>query len=380
VVAPLANGGPGLMAAPDGDGLRVLLACEWFAKYTTGMARGLADHDCDVTLLSRDHDLEFGNEPGAMQAFVDGLLGGHGRHIAIGGRVRDLRQLRRVGAVRRALDAWGPDVVHVQDSLTHDLRLAVAGGYPWGRFALTVHDPVPHPGDPEPTARIRYARRLLRRQATLTFVHSDDLAAELIGTGDVRGAVEVVPLPFLGEVEATAVPTAPSMLFFGRISHYKGLDTLLDALPRVWEKIPDATLTVAGHGDLPESPLWEDPRVELRFEHIPEEALAGLFAAARCVVLPYRQASQSGVGALSQQYGRASVGTAVGGLPDALGGGAGRIVSPEDPPALATALVEVLGEPGVAEEMGRIAEAGGRESTWSNVSGLVLDAYRRHLL
>jgi glycosyltransferase involved in cell wall biosynthesis len=366
--------------APGENDLRVLLACEWFVKYTTGMARGLADQGCEVTLLTRDHDIEFGNGPGAMQAFVDGLYGGHGRHLALGGRVRDLGRLRRVGAIRRAVHGWAPEVVHIQDSLTHDLRIAVAAGYPWRRFALTVHDPVPHPGDPRPTARIHYARRLLRRQATVTFVHSDALAAELIATGDVRGAVEVVPLPFLGKVAPAAVPAAPTMLFFGRISHYKGLDTLVEALPRVWEKIPTATLTVAGEGEPPESPLWDDPRVDLRLEHVPEEALPGLFADARCVVLPYRQASQSGVAALSRQFGRASVGTAVGGLPDALADGSGRIVPPEDPAALAAALVEVLGDPGLAEDMGGIAAATGRESTWASVSGLVLDAYRRHLL
>jgi glycosyltransferase involved in cell wall biosynthesis len=315
-----------------------------------------------------------------MQGFVDSLLDGRGRQATIGGRVRDLGQMRRVGRLRRTIGAWDPEVVHIQDSLTHDLRLAVAGGYPWRRFALTVHDPVPHPGDPQPSARILHVRRLLRRQATVTFVHSERLAAELIDTGDVRGAVEVVPLPFLGDVEVAPVPATPSLLFFGRISHYKGLDTLLEAMPLVWEKVPEATLTVAGEGELPESPLWEDPRVRLRLEHVPEKALAGLFADARCVVLPYRQASQSGVGSLAKQYGRASVATSVGGLPDALAPGSGRIVPPEVPAMLAGALVEVLGEPGLAEAMSEVAARAGRESTWSAVSGLVLDAYRRYLL
>jgi glycosyltransferase involved in cell wall biosynthesis len=176
------------------------------------------------------------------------------------------------------------------------------------------------------------------------------------------------------------VPAAPSMLFFGRISYYKGLDTLMEALPLVWEEIPAATLTVAGQGDLPESRLWEDPRVDLRLEHVPEQAVAGLFAAARCVVLPYRQASQSGVGSQARQYGRASVAADVGGLPEAMAPGSGRLVPPEDPAALAAALIEVLGQPGLAESMGEAAAAAGRASSWENVSAQVLDAYGRHLL
>jgi alpha-maltose-1-phosphate synthase len=368
------------MAAARSEDPRVLLACEWFVKYTTGLARGLADHGCDVTLLSRDHDLEFGEIPGTMQRFVDQTLDGRARHVALGGRVRDPVQLRRVGALRRTIGSWGPEVVHVQDSLTHDLRLAVAAGYPWRRFALTVHDPTPHPGDPQPNARILFARRLLRRQADLLFVHGEALAEELRGTGDVRGAVEVVPLPFVGAVEREPVPADPSMLFFGRISHYKGLDTLLAALPAVWEKIPAARLVVAGQGELPESDLWDDPRIDLRLEHVPEEALPGLFGAARCVVLPYRQASQSGVGSAARQHGRAVVATAVGGLPDLVDADSGRLVAPEDPAAMAAALIEVLGTPGLAERMGDAGGEASGGSSWATVSEIILDAYRRHLL
>jgi glycosyltransferase involved in cell wall biosynthesis len=367
------------MNVAESGGPRVLLACEWFVRYTAGLARGLADNGCDVTLLSRDHDFEFGDVPGAMQAYVDHRFGGHGRQIALHGRVRDVRGLRRMAAARRAVGSWDPEFVHIQDSLTHDLRLAVAGGYPWKRFALTVHDPTSHPGDTLPNARILQVRRLLRRQASVIFVHSDSLAAEMHDTGDVRGAVEVIPHPLHGEVAMEPVPAAPSMLFFGRISHYKGLDTLLEALPLVWQELPEATLTVAGHGDLPESPLWDDPRIDLRFEHVPEAAVPALFAAARCVVLPYRQASQSGVGSQALQYGRASVVTEVGGLPEALAPGAGRLVPPEDPAALAAALIEVLRTPGLAEEMGEAAAAAGRASTWERVAATTLDAYRRHL-
>jgi glycosyltransferase involved in cell wall biosynthesis len=368
------------VSAAGAGGPRVLLACEWFVRYTAGLARGLADNGCDVTLLCRDHDLEFGDVPGAMQAYVDGRFGGHGRQIALRGRVRDVGELRRMMLARRVVGSWGPEFVHIQDSLTHDLRLAVAGGYPWRRFALTVHDPTNHPGDTAPNARILQVRRALRRQASLIFVHSDSLAAEMYDTGDVRGAVEVIPHPLHGEVAMEPVPTAPTMLFFGRISHYKGLDTLLGALPLVWAELPEARLVVAGHGDLPESPLWDDPRIDLRFEHVPEPGVPSLFAAARCVVMPYRQASQSGVGAQAREYGRASVVTEVGGLPEALAPGSGRLVPPEDPAAMAAALIDVLRTPGLAEEMGEAAAAAGRASTWEVIAARTLDAYRRHLV
>jgi glycosyltransferase involved in cell wall biosynthesis len=364
----------------EGANPRVLLVCEWFVKYTTGLARGLADAGCEVTLLSRDHDLEFGDEPGAMRDFVATTLDGRARHLEIGGRVRELSRLPDVWRLRRLCKGWEPDVVHVQDSLAHDLRLALAAGFPRSGYGLTIHDPSSHPGDPDPSRRIAVARRVLRQRAEVVFVHSRVLADELRAAGEVRGAVEVIPLPFVGEVAREPLPERPALLFFGRISHYKGLDTLLDAMPAVWERFPETTLTVAGEGSPPESQVLGDPRVSLLNEHVPEADVAGLFAAATCVVLPYRQASQSGVGSAAKQYGRAMVATDVGGLPELVGSEFGRVVRSEDPSALAAAVVEVLGTPGLAETMGRRAAEDAAGASWANVSRQTLAAYREHLL
>lgn len=367
------------MSPPAAAPLRVLLVCEWFVKYTAGLARGLAESGCEVVLLSRDHDLEFGGEPGAMREFVRETLGSRGEHLELGGRVRDPRRLAEMARLRRRCRAWGPDVVHVQDSLPHDLRLAIAAGLPRRRYALTVHDPAPHPGDSGPSARIRAVRRALRRRATLVFVHSAALAEELRASGQVRGAVEVVPHGF----EPAAVrplPESPSLLFFGRISRYKGLDVLLDAMASVWERRPETTLTIAGAGDLPPHDALADPRVALRAEYVPEAELPALFAAASCVVLPYRQASQSGVGSEAKRFGRPVVATSVGGLPELVGSECGLLVPPEDPRELATAILAVIETPDLAAEMGRRGAASAAESSWRSVAEKTLGAYRRHLL
>jgi glycosyltransferase involved in cell wall biosynthesis len=366
-----------MSAAPRA--LRVLLACEWFVKYTAGLARGLADNGSDVVLLTRDHDFEFGDEPGAMRTFVSERLGDGPRHLELGGRVRDVRRLGEMMRLRRLCRSWAPDVVHIQDSLPHDMRLAVAAGFPRRRYAITVHDPAPHPGDAQPSARIRIVRRALRRRADLVFAHSPELVTELEAIGDLRGAAEVVPHGLELGVRSP-LPQHPSLLFFGRISHYKGVDTLLEAMPLVWRRLPAVGLTIAGEGELPSRPAVGDRRVSVRAEHVPEEQVARLFAGASCVVLPYRQASQSGVGSEAKRFGRAMVATSVGGLPDLVDPACGRIVPAEDPEALADAIVEVLGTPGLAEELGQGAHASGVRSSWPQVAAATLDAYRRHLL
>jgi glycosyltransferase involved in cell wall biosynthesis len=367
------------LTAAGGPKPRVLLACEWFVKYTAGLTRGLADRGCEVAMLTRDHDLEFGGQPGEMRSFVREALGESPVHLELGGRVRSPSALAEVARMRRWRNRWAPDVVHIQDSLANDLRLAFVGGLRGGRYALTVHDPVPHPGDAAPARWVPALRRLLRRRAGLVFVHSEALAEELRATGEVSAPVEVVPHGAEeGSMEPIRLPD--SLLFFGRMSYYKGLDVLLEAMPRVWEARPDVGLTVAGEGHIPEHPVLADARVTLRAEHVPESEVPALMAGSSCLVLPYRQASQSGVGSLARQYGRAVVATRVGGLPELVSPDWGRLVPSEDPAALAAAILEIVDTPGLAERMGRNAVASLGEASWSRVAELTLEAYRRYLL
>lgn len=357
---------------------RVWLACDWFVKYTAGLARGLAEVGCEVDFLTRDHDQEFGEEPEAMRAFVAAETGDGVRHLELGGRVRSLAAVRRTAALRRLCAERSPDFVHVQDSVANDPRLALASGIPGRRYALTVHDPVTHPGDPASPPAIRAIKRRLRRGASLLIVHSAALAEELAGTGEARAPIEVVPH---GAGEAGFTPPPPdSLLLFGRMSYYKGLDVLLDAMARIWAERPETTLTVAGEGEIPAHEALSDPRVTVRQEYLAEGDLPGLFAAATCVVLPYRQASQSGVGSLAMQHGRAVIATRVGGLPELVADEWGRLVEPEDAGALGAAVLEVTGTPGLAERLGRrAAERVAEEIGWKAVAARTLELYRRHL-
>jgi glycosyltransferase involved in cell wall biosynthesis len=357
---------------------RVWLACDYFLKYTAGLAEGLLRQGCEVTLLTRDHGGEFGGDPAAMRAFVAAHLDAGGRQIELGGRIRDLGTLAATARIRRECRRWAPDFVHFQDSLANDPRLAVASGVPARPYALTVHDPVPHPGDQAPPRWTHATRRRLRRHAGLVFVHSELLKEELLALGGIGAPIEVVPHG-VGSLDVRPQPAQGQLLFFGRMSYYKGLDVLLDAMATVWERLPELTLEIAGDGTVIDHPVLADPRVIKRFGYVADDAVAGLFAGASCVVLPYRQASQSGVGSLAREYGRAVIASAIGGLPELVGPDWGRLVPPEDPAALAAAIIEVLGTPGRAEEMGKAAAGSLGGSDWEGVAASTLAAYEAHL-
>ncbi len=369
-----------MMADEGQPNLRVLLACDWFVAYTAGLASGLVDIGCEVVLLTRDHDLEFGGKPGAMRSVVEETLNGKARHLELGGRVRDPWHWRDVTRLHSDLRRFNPDVTHFQDSVNNDMRLAFAGGFPRHKYAITVHDPLPHPGEPQLGAWTKFVRLRLLRGADLVFTHAAVLAEELKETGQVRAPVTVVPHG-TGEIAVAPLPERPSLLFFGRIRPYKGLDTLLDAMPLVWQRIPETSLTIAGSSEVVlRHETIDDRRVTLRAEHVPQPAVPELFSKATCVVLPYRGATQSGVGAEATRHGRPIIATTVGGLPELVTPSSGRLVPPNDPKALADAIVEVIGTPGLAAEMGRNAAATAKEAGWRSVAVRTVEAYRRHLL
>jgi alpha-maltose-1-phosphate synthase len=97
-------------------------------------------------------------------------------------------------------------------------------------------------------------------------------------------------------------------------------------------------------------------------------------------VLPYIEASQSGVGSLAKAHGRPIVATAVGGLPELVADGSGSLVPAGDAPALAAELDDLLGDRPRLEELREAGLRTLRETAgWPVVAGRTIEAYERYL-
>ncbi len=160
-------------------------------------------------------------------------------------------------------------------------------------------------------------------------------------------------------------PAPPVLLFFGFIRRYKGLHVLLEAMPLILDALPEARLLVAGEFYEDEAPYRRliaqnglHERVLLHGEYLPNEAVPRYFAAADVVVQPYVSATQSGVAQVAFHFDKPAIVTDVGGLAEVVPHErAGLVVPPEDPAALAAAVVRFF-----REEMGaRLAEGVRRE-------------------
>src|SRR5258707_15408817 len=129
------------------------------------------------------------------------------------------------------------------------------------------------------------------------------------------------------------------ILFFGRIWEYKGLEYLIRAEPLISARVPNVRILIAGRGEdfsrYTEMMVHPD-RFIVHNEYIPEERTAEYFRRASVVVLPYIEASQSGVIPLAYSAAKPVVATTVGGLPEMVEDGrTGYLVAPRDTTNLA---------------------------------------------
>ena len=158
---------------------------------------------------------------------------------------------------------------------------------------------------------------------------------------------------------------APVLLFFGFIRRYRGLHVLLDAMPRIVKAVPDACLVIAGECYDDETPYRDQIRRhglerQVRFDarYIPNAAVPDYFSAADVVVQPYVSATQSGVAQVAFNFDRPLIITDVGGLAEVVRDGRdGLVVPPEDPDALADAVIRFI-----EEDLGRRFREGVREA------------------
>jgi glycosyltransferase involved in cell wall biosynthesis len=271
---------------------------------------------------------------------------------------------------RRELRRSHPDAVLVQGA--HETWLVLLGRSLSGVRApviLDVH------GDWRSSTRLygSPARRLLNpiadRVAVSALRRADavrtisDYTSALVRSYGVEPAAEFPAFmdlePFLGP--RAPLPAAPRALFVGVLEHYKGIEELAEAWRVVAAKLPGATLHVVGRGtrrevverlvaDLPDRVEWT--------EVLPTEGVARALDAATALVLPSRSEGMGRVLVEAFCRGRPAVASSVGGIVDLVRDGEnGLLVAPQDPAALADALLRVLADATLAERLAAGAKA-----------------------
>ncbi|MBS1809103.1 MAG: glycosyltransferase family 4 protein [Acidobacteria bacterium] len=353
--------------------MRIVLLDFLFYPYSVPLANALAEH-ADVTLMLPDKASEAHKQ--ALRPAVK-LWEFHPY------RIRYPTNLLTIGKILRKISALNPAVVHQ------------IFGFEWMEFALpllrrplvtTVHDAQIHPGDHESSS---FGQSMEWKCATQVIVHAEAVKRQLIVDHHVAtNKVHVIPHGtydfYLRWANKQIVEQENTILFFGRIWDYKGLQYLIEAEPLISARVPNVRIVIAGRGDdfsKYERMMKNRDRFEVLNYRIPDEDVARLFQEASLVVCPYVEASQSGVLAIANAFGKPVVATNVGGIPEMIEEGkTGLLVPPRDARSLADAIASLLENQALRKKMNQNALAKSRtELSWASIAARTTQVYQQAL-
>ena len=191
------------------------------------------------------------------------------------------------------------------------------------------------------------------------FVHTNGMKSELVADFQIpEGTVSVIPFGINNTVPSTSFSIAEAkhrlgvsssdktMLFFGNIAPYKGLEYLIAGFSELLKKDRSYRVIIVGkpkgsegywkqiHQGIARSGIRD--RVIERIEYIPDEETELFFKAADVLVLPYTHVFQSGVLFLGYSFGLPAITTDVGTLrEEIIEGETGFVCKPRDSSDLA---------------------------------------------
>lgn len=366
--------------------MRVLLVSLHFVEYAVELAQALSRENTVHLVLSRQRVQQtVGNDMGR-------LLQGRVNYTVLDNySFRNPKIIINFIVLIRLILNFRPDVIHHQESrdpsnlfiLFFSIFIPVIG---------TIHDVDAHPGaGGERFFMVNFLRDLIRKYIyRKMIVHGEALRKELLNsTGLLQSDVYVVPhgclFSFLKDSAGREIyEEEHTVLFFGRVQEYKGLRYLIEAEPSVSKVIPEFKVIIAGSGkDLTDQKhvIMNNPHFEIHDHFIPNDEVSVFFQRSAAIVLPYIEASQSGIVAMAFAFGKPVIVTNVGSLTEMVTDGVnGLVVPPGDSVKLAGAIVSLLNDKDKLKIMGKRAlEMANAEFSWVNVARLTSEVYSRKI-
>lgn len=358
------------------------------APYDAALTSGLLDAGVEPTWAARP--LRPGDRHEIPAEYVDPFFYRRTDRLAKPGLFRSLVKgcahvLGLAELLGRAASR-APDVVHFQWLVVPLFDCAAIGWLRRSRpVILTVHDTVPFNGE-RLSAWQRLGFDLPLRLADRVIVHTRSGREALLRRGVPEHKIAVIPhgaLRVSADAVAVAVPRATdetrrTIVLFGELKHYKGLDLLVEAAGRLPAALRARTrIVIAGRPMMDLAPieariaeLGLGDVIELRPRRLSNDEVAELLGEAHCFVFPYRQVDASGVYFLVKGLKKWIIASDVGVFSEEVEPGVhGQLVPIADVAALAEALehaVEARPEPAPARN----------DTTWTNIGVRTSELYR----
>lgn len=345
--------------------MHILLIAPAIPDYCVEYANALAGR-ARVTLIAPHRS--FKNHAEFVDRAIDLRLVDWPRH-------RSPKNLIFMRRLRRQIDLLRPDITHILSEGVLWLTLVLSTAKKYG-IVTTVHDVTYHMGDRASRQVPRWFADHLIKQSDQIIVHGPTLRAAAETTyPEIKTKLSILPHVALNRYRDLSVlrgmkrssSSTVNILFFGRIYRYKGLDVLIRSVSRVTKEFLGVRVVIAGHGDNfsgYQKEIADQKFFDVRNRYVDDEEAAQLFTDADVVVLPYVEASQSGVLAIANAFAKAVVVTNVGELGRAVVDGvSGLVVPPGDERALADAILRLATNPELRARLGNAGRALADETT-----------------
>jgi len=252
------------------------------------------------------------------------------------------------------------------------------------RLFITLHDPIPHSGMPRITRTIY--RRVAKAADTIILLSSHFLEYTAAAYHKKVSDIYVIPHGVFDHYEKLSSSLVvnrtadTNFLFFGRITPYKGLHLLAEAYARLKREGYDISLYIVGSGDFSEYTtefsLEDDVVVVNRF--IPDKDVFPYFCGEHVVtILPYLDATQSGVVPIAMLARSLLIATDTGGLREQTCDGRYAILCEPDADSLYEAMKEAALQYDNYRQMLIAAEDYVRSLSWDKLSGKLIDIFKK---
>mgnify|MGYP001396556011 CR=1 FL=1 len=293
--------------------------------------------------------------------------------------------------IRRIIVNEKPDIFHMQGSGNFYFLFL----YPFLKkikIIDTIHDAQPHPGFDR--LRTRLMRWNTLRNTNHWFTHGENLKNKMVGQYSFpREKITVIPKGHYGIFKNYSSDIHQeelnSVLFFGNITKYKGLEYLIKAEPLISHYVKDLKITIAGkiaNGRSKDAnselkryvKLMENKnRFKILNQRVPSNLVPELFQKASLIIMPYVEASQSGVLSIAFGFGKAVVITDVGALSEIVKQGkTGYIVEPRNVGMLALAIIKLFKNSNIKNSFEAESYAYAKnELSWERVTDITVAKY-----
>ena len=325
-------------------------------------------------------DLEFDSNCGyQVIRFESSVRSGQWRSMS------DFRRRMMVVDIVKAMRSVRPDyVVSNVSSLIPVFSVLAAS-----RLARLPHFAFIHHIPPELDRLERRAIRVHLKTADQVLCVSRATAADAVGHGANPSKVHVIP----NGIDLTPVDEAgtqdesdssrPTLLTVARLMERKGVERVIQAMPKVLDSVPNARYVVVGDGayrDKLERMAAESPARDC-IEFTGSVSDSNKWAWYRKCSLFVMPSTIEGFGIVyleANAFGKPVIGGNVMGVPDAIvDGETGLLVDPMNVDAIAEAIVGLLQDPGEARRLGRNGrERAERDFSWRANAEQFLDLVR----